>query len=239
MTRLEMRWDGAGARNAPLRRSRWWSLVLTAAVAACGGPTGIENGVASVALSDDTVALTALGETRQVTATALDPSGSPLAGVGIGWSTSNDLVATVAGGLINAVGTGAATITAEAGGRAAYLRVTVQPPGAGATGPSFASVVQEVLTRRGCTQGVCHGGGAGYLALTFSIPGNYENLVNVRAHADPSTLLVDPGDAGNSYVIMKLEGRASGGRMPLNGSPLSATDLDNIKGWINGGAANN
>jgi len=210
-----------------------------ASVAACTESTGVEIVVTSVVVSEELVALGSFGSTRQVTAQVLDQNGSGMGGVAVAWSSSNERVATVDSGLITAVGTGAATIAAEAGGKAAFLTVTVQPPGAGATGPSFSQVVQEILVRRDCSSGVCHGGGAGYLALTFSAAGNYQNLVNVPANAQPAFLLVEPGDADNSYVIMKLEGRGSGATMPLNRAPLSAADLDSIKAWINGGAANN
>lgn len=231
-----------GFRVPSTRRPRFrpWSPMLCAAVvASCGSPSGPDDPGGMVVLSEDVVALTAFGETRRVTALVYDRSGSELSGVEVDWSSSNELVATVADGLITAVGTGAATMTANAGGRMAYLQVTVQPPGAGATGPSFAGVVQEILDRRDCTRGMCHAGGAGYLALTFSVAGNYANLVNVRSHAQPSALRVKPGDAANSYLIMKLEGRGSGERMPLGLPPLSAADLDNIRDWIDAGAANN
>ncbi len=223
-------------------RSCLLSLVLSSAVAACGGSdesTGIEDLPTTVVLSDDFVALTSLGETLQVTASVLDQSGSAVSGAAVKWSSSNDLVATVVDGLITAVGTGTATITADASGQLAFLAVSVQPPEAGASGPSFAQVVDEILVRRDCTTGMCHGGGAGGLALTFSVVGNYANLVNVPSSAQPAVLLVKPGDAANSYLIMKLEGSGSGARMPLDRAPLSATDLNNIKDWINAGAANN
>jgi hypothetical protein len=215
------------------------SILISSAVAACGGPTGIEDGATSVVLSDELVALTSFGQTHQVTATVLDPSGSAVSGAAIAWSSSNVLVATVVDGLVTAVGTGTATITADASGEMAFLTVSVQPPGAGASGPSFAQVVDEIFARRDCSSGVCHGGGAGYLALTFSVAGNYANLVNVPSNDRPEVLLVKPGDAANSYLIMKLEGRGSGARMPLDRAPLNATDLNNIRDWINGGAANN
>lgn len=200
---------------------------------------GIEDPAAAVVLSDDVVALTSFGETRQVTATVVDRNGSALSGATVEWSSSNELVATAVDGLITAVGTGAATVTADASGVMAFLEVMVQPPEAGATGPSFAGVVQEILDRRDCTRGMCHGGGAGRLALSFSVSGNYANLVNVPSYAQPATLLVKPGDAANSYVIMKLDGSAPGERMPLGLAPLSAVDLNNIRDWINAGAANN
>jgi hypothetical protein len=217
-----------------------WSLALSSALAACSdGSTGIENLPTRIVLSEDVVALSSFGETQQVTATVLDQDGSAVSGVAVAWSSSNTLVATVVDGSITAVGTGMATITAEAGGLTDFLTVSVQPPGAGASGPSFSQVVQEILVRRDCSSGVCHGGGAGYLALTFSVAGNYQNLVNVPSNAQPAALLVKPGDAAGSYLIMKLEGTGLGARMPLERAPLSATDLNAIKDWIDAGAANN
>ena len=106
------------------------------------------------------------------------------------------------------------------------------------TDPSFANDVFDVFTRNGCTAGGCHGTGQGGLTMTSA--GNaYTNLVNVPS---PTTgeIRVVPGNANDSYLVKKLEGRASAGaRMPFGGSPLDATDLQNVKNWINQGAKNN
>ncbi len=48
-----------------------------------------------------------------------------------------------------------------------------------------------------------------------------------------------PGDAANSFLMMKLEGNAPGQRMPLGLAPLSDEDMNNIRDWIDAGAANN
>jgi len=104
--------------------------------------------------------------------------------------------------------------------------------------PSFSVDVFDVFTRNGCTASGCHGGGQGGLTMT-SAATTYTNLVNV---ASPTTgeVRVIPGNATDSYLVKKLEGRASAGvRMPAGGSPLDATDLQNIKNWINQGAKNN
>ena len=51
-----------------------------------------------------------------------------------------------------------------------------------------------------------------------------------------------PGNANNSYLVMKLEGAASitGLRMPRNGPPfLTDAQVQMIRAWITAGAANN
>ena len=66
------------------------------------------------------------------------------------------------------------------------------------------------------------------------------NLVGVTSTGDPTQTRVIPGDAQNSYIVMKLEGRqTAGSRMPLGGAPLDNIDLTNIKNWINKGAKAN
>jgi len=67
----------------------------------------------------------------------------------------------------------------------------------------------------------------------------YNNLVNVDSTEDPSRKRVLPGDATNSYIVIKLEGRQTiGAKMPMGGS-LDAVSLQNIRNWINRGAKNN
>lgn len=107
--------------------------------------------------------------------------------------------------------------------------------------PSFSTDINEILQRRGCSAGSCHGasGGQAGLMLTTNAGANYGMLVNVQATSE-NFLRVEAGNAGNSYMVIKLEGRQStGGRMPLGGSPLDNIDLTNIKNWINNGAPQN
>ncbi len=105
--------------------------------------------------------------------------------------------------------------------------------------PSFAEDVNEILQRRGCSSTGCHGSGGGGLTLTASSTANYAQLVGVAAVAE-SFLRVDPGDAENSYVVIKTEGRQSSGqRMPLGGPPLDDIDQTNLRNWIDNGAPNN
>jgi hypothetical protein len=62
-------------------------------------------------------------------------------------------------------------------------------------------------------------------------------LVGVASSEVPSLQRVQPGNAENSYLVHKIEGRAAvGARMPLGGPPLSQANIDLIKQWIVAGA---
>jgi hypothetical protein len=105
--------------------------------------------------------------------------------------------------------------------------------------PSFASDINEIFQRRGCASGGCHGNGAGGLMLTASASANYTTLVGMQA-ASEDFPLVDPGNAANSYVIIKTEGTQNQGqRMPLGASALDNIDQTNLRNWIENGAPNN
>ena len=96
--------------------------------------------------------------------------------------------------------------------------------------PSFASVIQEVFNRRGCAAGSCHGSAAA-AGLELSTGSSYGNLVNV-ASSQSGVDRVIPGNATDSYLIVKVEGRqTTGQQMPIGGSPLDDIDLTNLKNW--------
>ena len=107
--------------------------------------------------------------------------------------------------------------------------------------PSFATNIQEIFVRRGCTASNCHGSAlSGGLGLATA---SYTNLVNVPAVAvnNPGIGLnrVEPGDIAASYLWLKVSGTSAGTRMPQGGPVLDATDLGNIMNWINTGAPDN
>ena len=105
--------------------------------------------------------------------------------------------------------------------------------------PSFVTDINPIFQARGCASGACHGSGAGGLTLTSSASVNYGRLVGVQAAGEPFQL-VAAGDAENSYLVIKIEGRqTSGTRMPRGGNPLDAVDRGNIRNWIDNGAPNN
>jgi len=108
--------------------------------------------------------------------------------------------------------------------------------------PSFATHVNEILQRNGCAAGGCHGApnATGTAReLTASAATNYTAIVNVAAVSETFDL-VEPGNADDSYIVIKVEGRQTqGARMPLGGTPLDAIDVGNLRNWINNGAPNN
>jgi len=103
--------------------------------------------------------------------------------------------------------------------------------------PSFSSDIVPIFSSAGCTSGGCHGAPIQAGLNLASSP--YTSLVNVPSSQVTGEIRVIPGNANGSYLVKKLEGRASfGERMPLGGQ-LDAVSLANIKNWINQGAKNN
>ena len=81
----------------------------------------------TVAVTPDTVVLTAVGQTAQLTAEVRDQAGRVMEGVPVAWLSAETTVAAVdASGLVTAVGGGAVTITATAGEASGDALVTVE-----------------------------------------------------------------------------------------------------------------
>jgi len=88
---------------------------------------------------------------------------------------------------------------------------------------------------------VCHSGIAPPAGLNLEEGSSYKDLVNIsRFPADPDyPVRVIPGDAENSFLIKKLEGRLKQGEgvpMPLSQSPLSQEVINDVRHWIDSGA---
>ncbi len=80
----------------------------------------------TVAVTPDTVVLTAVGQTAQLTAEVRNQAGRVMEGVPVAWLSAETTVAAVdASGLVTAVGVGAVTITATAGEASGDALVTV------------------------------------------------------------------------------------------------------------------
>ena len=88
----------------------------TAGVAGRADFTVVAPAPTTIAITPDTVALTALGQTAQLAAEVRDQIGRVMEGVPVSWSSADRLVAAVdSEGLVTAIGGGATTITATAG----------------------------------------------------------------------------------------------------------------------------
>ena len=103
------------------------------------------------------------------------------------------------------------------------------PPGTGcdgvAGGVAFARDVAPLLAS--CTGEICHA------------PPTFAGLVGVPSReCCDGRALVAPGDASTSYLVTKLAGvdLCSGGQMPLDRPPLSASAQATIVAWICEGA---
>jgi Ca2+-binding RTX toxin-like protein len=101
----------------------------------------------------------------------------------------------------------------------------------------YAAQIQPIFTAN-CTS--CHGSVNPPEGLHLTSQSSYSNLVNVASAEVPSLKRVKPGDPDNSYLVQKLEGTAAvGARMPRGLPPLSADNINLIRGWIEQGANNN
>ena len=102
--------------------------------------------------------------------------------------------------------------------------------------------LRRILNNNGnqtCTE--CHSGPFATGGLHLEANQAYGNIVNVASNEQPNVKRVLPGDAASSYLFQKVTGAPSisGGRMPLGREPLSASDIELIRQWINAGAPNN
>lgn len=114
--------------------------------------------------------------------------------------------------------------------------------GVGSGGTVYATKIQPIWNGK-CTS--CHSGGAGApQGLDLTSGNSFGLLVDVNANELPSMKRIKANDVANSYLVHKVEGTqgsvgGSGGKMPLGCSGtacLTATQISDIKAWINGGA---
>lgn len=85
-----------------------------------------------------------------------------------------------------------------------------------------------------------HGPSLAEADLDLSAGRSFANLVNVPS-IQVELDLVRPGDAENSYLIHKMDGRPGivGRQMPIGRLPFSAEEIAVIRQWIDAGARNN
>ena len=142
--------DQNGATVGGASLSWTTSSALVATVSSAGLVTAIGNGAATITatsgslsatgtvivsqvataieLSDTAVNLSSLGDTTQLTAKVKDYNGNEISEAAVTWRSSNDAVATVSStGLVTAIASGSATVTATSASLNATSSVTVSP----------------------------------------------------------------------------------------------------------------
>ena len=118
------------------------------------------------------------------------------------------------------------------------------PPTTAPPEPIWSAIHAQVI---GSTCGGCHGGSGGLSGMA-NCNTAYASLVGVSSTENPPMPRVDPGNPGNSWMMIKLDGAQGwfsgtcgggfcGSQMPLGGE-LSVDVRDAIRFWIANGAAN-
>ena len=240
---------GNGARNQFTK-----TLFFTAGV---GGETGGLYGRIDVgATAPDVVAPTGVAITApaagtvsgSVTLTASATDNIGIAKVDfllkVGTTTTTVGTATTAPFSVawNSVATanGAATLTAvatDAAGNAttsAAVAVTVNN-----VATVTLQLLQDTIFTPKCSG--CHTGVGGALPGVMNLTtasASFASLVNVTSLEVGTLKRVTPSDPANSYIVQKLEGtQASGARMPFGGPFLDQPTIDQVRAWIQAGAA--
>jgi hypothetical protein len=93
--------------------------------------------------------------------------------------------------------------------------------------------VQKIVTRSCATTG-CHQGKHPTMNMGFEPEKFIESTVNVPSKEKPNLKIVDAGEPGTSYLLMKIRGDNDilGKRMPLNRTPLKDAEIRAIQNWI-------
>ncbi len=100
---------------------------------------------------------------------------------------------------------------------------------------SYADQVQPIFNNS-CGGSGCHTDGGSANGVRLS---NYSQTIN-SVGASYGTDIVVAGDASASPLFDKIQSSPDrGSRMPLGRSPLSSTQIETIRVWINEGAENN
>jgi len=114
--------------------------------------------------------------------------------------------------------------------------------------PTYSSISANIFTssdasgRVACTQCHTNQGRTPAANLNLLTEVGYAQLVGVASVQKAGAIRVIPGDADNSYLVHKLDGRSDmvGQRMPRNAGPfLTEGQMLIIRRWIDQGAQNN
>ena len=114
----------------------------------------------------------------------------------------------------------------------------------GGDGVTLSGDVQPIFTVN-CLFSGCHAGSSPEEGMSLVAGQTFSNVVNVAAR-QASMNRVTPNQPDDSYLVHKVQGThlnvdvgGSGSQMPLGLSPLSQSDIDLIRAWIQAGAQPN
>ncbi len=109
------------------------------------------------------------------------------------------------------------------------------------TAPEFQRDIVPIFERR-CGIGGCHSPGAHQAGLVLTSATAHAALVNRPSQTRTGQILVRPGDATNSWLVIAISDddarRLSLARMPLGSGPLTPNQIQTIINWVNRGAPN-
>ena len=118
-------------------------------------------------------------------------------------------------------------------------RICIMGSADGETTVSYAGDIVPIIAAHGCLTTGCHGGGL--ISSAYNLE-TYEGIFGPGFGARTlDTCNVVPGDPEASFLIEKLSSDSprTGVRMPMNGDPLSAEEIELFRTWIAEGAADN
>jgi hypothetical protein len=122
-------------------------------------------------------------------------------------------------------------VTACDGGVTESRQEDCGPPATTPDTPATVGFHEDILpifTKYGCASIDCHGGS--FPQSDYPLTGYATVFGPGKEAAERGTCDVLPGDAQNSYLVKKVEGRAEvGARMPLGGDPIAPQDLQTIR----------
>jgi cytochrome c553 len=101
-------------------------------------------------------------------------------------------------------------------------------PGSAADKPDLAADARAILTAT-CTK--CHGAGKQKGGLRF------DSRDGLLGNGDSGSAAVVPGKAAGSELIRRVSSKDKAERMPPEGEPLTAAQIETLRRWIGSGAA--
>jgi hypothetical protein len=150
------------------------------------------------------------------------------------WTSSNEAVVALEGGVLVPKSNGTATVTAKAGNQSATAKVTVRDFEKQHSW-SFRNHVLAIFARAGCNSGACHGALAGKGGFRLTLRG-YDPATDFHTIAKQARgRRIELSDPGRSLVLAKPTGA-----LPHKGGLRFETDSLNyrvISEWIADGAA--